>query len=153
MAAFVPPVYPNQFEQTPARGDLDLAIMKSGVIVGVLGGAASVVAGDRVKIDTTNTAPGSIRLVPAIDTEAALGVVKRTSKQSTFAVGDQIEVTFQGGPVVYEVANATITPGIAVSMNAGFVDVVAGGRLAMGLSLDYAVQSGMLRVLTGFVAS
>jgi hypothetical protein len=153
MAAFVPPVYPNQFEQTPARGDLDLAIMKSGVVNGVLGGAASVVAGDRVKIDTTNTAPGVVKFLPALDTEVAFGTVKRTSKQATFAVGDQIEVAFLGGPVVYEVANATLTPGIAVSMNAGYVDVVGGGRATMGLSLDYAVQSGMLRVLLGFVGS
>lgn len=149
----VPQVFADQFEQNAVRGDLDLAIQKSGLLTGVLGGADDLAAGDRVKIDTSVTTPGSVRFVAALDTEAAFGIIKRTSKQATFSPGDKLEVTFQGGPVVYEVANATITPGIAVTMNAGFIDVVAGGRATIGLSLDYAVQSGMLRVITGFVAS
>jgi len=152
MAAVIPPFYPDQFEQSQAVGEQDLAIHQSHVIVGILGGSDSLAAGTRVAIDTTFTTPGVVRFVAVGDTAAAFGVIKRNSKQSTFAPGDQLEVMFAGGPVVTLCANATITPGIAVTMNSGFVDVAGGGRAVMGFSLDYAIQSGLLRVVLGFAA-
>ena len=148
MPAALPPQYPDQFEQGQIVGDQALAIHQTGVIVGVLGGADSLLAGARVKIDTTVTAPGVIQFVAAADNAAAFGVIKRNSKQTTFAPGDQIEVLLPGAVVVL-CANATIIPGIDVTMNVGFVDVAGDGRAVMGTSLDYAVQSGMLRVRLG----
>jgi len=149
----VPPVYADQFEQGAMRGDLDLAITKSGVISGVMGviSATTLYAGDRVKIDTANTAPGMVKFVPAADNEAAFGCIKRTVKKASFVEGDQVEVAFMGGPVMYQVAAATVRPGYAVEMAAGFVQEKAAGS-QVGLSLDYAAVSTMLRVVTGWVA-
>ena len=151
MSAALPPQYTDQFEQGQIVGSQALAIHQTGSVPGILGGSDSLIAGSRVKIDTTLTSVGVIRFVAAADTEAAFGVIKGNSKQTTFAPLDQLEVLVAGS-VVLLCANATITPGIAVSMNSGFVDVVGSSRVAMGMSLDYAVQSGMLRVLLGFVA-
>jgi hypothetical protein len=151
--ATVPPVYADQFEQGAVRGDLDLTITKSGVIVGVMGviGATTAYAGDRVKIDTANTAPGQIKFVPAADNEVAFGCIKRTAKSASFVQGDEVEVTFMGGPVIYQVAAATVRPGYAVEMASGFVQEKAAGS-QLGMSLDYAIVSTMLRVVTGWVA-
>ena len=151
----VPPVQTDQFEQTAVRGDLDLAIMKSGLIVGALGpvsGDGSLIAGDRVKLDTSVTTPGTIRFIAAADGEEAFGAIKRTAKQASFVEGEQLEVTFQGGPVMYQVAGATVRPGFGVEMFEGFVREIAAAK-QFGLALDFAVVDGLIRVITGFVPS
>jgi len=152
----VPPVYTNQFEQGPMKGDLDLAIQKSGVIAGVLGAVAgdlSLDAGTRVKIDTSVTAAGTVQFVFAADNEAAFGVLKRTAQKATFSEGDQVEVSFSGGPVVYECGSTTIAPGTSVAMSSGFLAAVDGTHLVMGMLIDYVVQNSMGRVVIGFRAS
>lgn len=153
MPPFVPQVQTDQFAQTPARGDLDLAITRSGVLTGVLNGVANLKAGDRVKLDSTVTTPGVVGLVAAADNEAAFGVIKRNAKQATFAPGDHLEVTFSGGQAIYEVGATTLTPGTLVGMNAGFLVAADGTHLQMGILLDYVTQSAMARVITGWLAS
>ena len=154
MSGTLPQMYSDQFEQAPAKGDLDLAIMRSGVIAGTFYSVTptdTLAAGSRVALDTTNTAPGNPRFVAVADNAAAFGVVKRNSKKALFAVGDAIEVAYIGGPVVYECANATVTPGMDVEMASGFVQEKSAGT-KMGLALDYALVSQMLRVIIGFVS-
>lgn len=153
MPPSLPQFQADQFDQQPAKGDLDLAITRSGVVTGAVGGASTLYAGNRVKLDSTVTAPGTVAFVAAADNEAAFGVIKRTPKQSSFAPGDHVEVTFNGGPVVYECGSATLTPGTPVAMSSGFLAAVDGTHLQMGLLLDYVVQSSMGRVITGFLAS
>lgn len=153
MPPFVPQVQTDQFNQTPARGDLDLAITNSRVLTGVLNGVSSLKAGDRVKLDSTVTTPGVVGFVAAADNEAAFGIIKRNAKQATFAPGDHLEVTFAGGNAIYEVGATTLTPGTFVGMSTGFLVAADGTHLQMGILLDYVVQSAMARVLAGWTAS
>lgn len=152
MPPSVPQLSSDQFAQTPCRGDLDLTITKSGVISGTLTSVAGaqqtgqVNAGDRVKLDASVTDPGFIGFVPAADDEAAIGCVKRTSKQAAFAAGDICEVAYFGGPVMYQVAGATVTPGATVEQADGFVQPLAANS-PLGIALDYGVESGMIRVI------
>ena len=148
----VPQLYSDQFEQTPVRGDLDLAITKSGVIAGVLTSISGAVqtghvyAGDRVKLDAASTVPGFVGFVPAADTDDAIGTVKRLGKKSDFVAGDAIEVAYFGGPVMWQCAGATVTPGMQVEMLSGFTQELDTKKL-LGINLDYAVQNGMHRVI------
>lgn len=153
MPPFVPQVQTDQFNQTPARGDQDLAITRSGVLAGVLNGVSTLHAGDRVKIDTTVTTPGVPGFVAAADNEAAFGVIKRTAKAASFVPGDGIEVMFLGGPAVYEIGGTTIAPGTPVAMSSGFLAPVDGTHLQMGLLIDSVTQSTPGRVILGWEAS
>jgi len=148
----VPQMFTDQFEQAPVRGDLDLAITKSGVITGTLtsvSGAVqvgSVYAGDRVKLDATVTTPGQVAFVPAADTDDAIGVVKRVAKKAAFVVGDVIEVAYFGGPVQYHVAGATVTPGMQLELLVGYTQELDTKKF-LGICLDYAVANTMHRVI------
>ena len=137
----------------PARGALAEAIMKSGVLTGLLGGVASLVAGDRVKLDTTNVVPGTLVFVAAADNEAAIGSIKFNAKQNTFAPGDTLEVTFSGGQVMYHVGGGTLTPGTPVALSSGYLAAVDGSHLQMGLLIDYVTANAVGRVIMGYVAS
>ena len=148
----VPQMNIDSFEQAPVRGDLDLAITKSGVISGTLMSltgavqADAVYAGDRVKLLSTNTTPGSVQFVPAGDTEDAIGTVKRLAKKTAFVVGDVIEVTCPNVQVQYHVAGATVTPGMQLELASGFTQELDSNKM-LGINLDYAVQNGMHRVI------
>ncbi len=144
----------NAFNNTnPARGALADAITKSGVLTGIVGGADALLAGARVKIDTSITTPGTIVFVAAADNEAAFGCIKYNVKQDTFAVGDTVEVTFSGGPVMYHASSGTIAPGTVVAMSSGYLAAVDGSHLQMGLLIDYCTQYTIGRVIMGWVAS
>jgi len=151
----LPYVQADQFAQTPAKGDLDLSIMHGGIVTGVVYSAnpADVFnSGNRVKLDTAQAVPGAMpRFVAAADNEAAFGVIKRTAQKAQFAVGDVIEVVMAGNPsVVWECAGATITPGLSVGMASGFIVASDGTHTAVGVALDYATDSTMLRIIVGF---
>lgn len=157
MPPSIPTFSPDQFDNsTPARGDLSMAISQTRILPGILT-SGQVQAGDRVKIDTTVTTPGLVGFVAADDDEAAFGVVKRTVKQTIFTAGNEdtnkLEVTFSGGPCVYEVGGSTLTPGTPVAMSSGFLAAVDGSHVQMGLLIDYVVQSSMGRVIMGWIAS
>lgn len=134
----------------PARGAVAEAV-KDGALSGVLGGSDSLVAGDRVKIDSTNTTPGLVKFVAAADNEAAFGTIKFAAKQDTFAPGDTLEVVFSGGLAVYQVGGTTLTPGTPVAFNAGYLAAVDGSHLQMGLLIDYVVANSVGRVINGWV--
>ena len=153
----VPQVQSDQFAQSPMRGDLDLSIMHSGVIVGTVYSATptdTFASGSRVKLDPAMATPGALpRFVAVADNAAGHGTIKRTPQKALFAVGDIVEVQFGGVPAVqWQVAGGTITPGLSVGLASGFVVASDGTHTAMGIALDYATDSTMIRVITGFVA-
>lgn len=136
----------------PARGAVAESV-KDGAVSGILGGSDNLVAGDRVKIDTSVTTPGLVKFVAAADNEAAFGTIKYNVKQDTFVPGDTLEVCFSGGLAVYEVSGATLTPGIVVAMSGGYLAAVDGTHLQMGLLLDYCTINTVGRVILGWVAA
>ena len=153
MSANYPSFSTNSFNNVnPARGAVAESV-KRGALSGLLGGADSLISGDRVKIDTTVTSPGLVRFVAAADNEKAFGTIAFVAKQSTFVPGDTLEVVFSGGPAVYQVGGATLTPGIAVAFDAGHLAAVDGTHLQVGLLIDYVVANSLGRVIIGWVAA
>jgi len=147
-------LYTNQFGQSVAVGDLDLGLMASGSITGIVSPnqsspAATINAGSFVKIDTTITSGYVVNFLQAAQTDLAFGVVKRLLKQGTFGSPYPIEVSLPALPVMWLLANATITPGATVySDSTGqFVNVTASSNKARGIALDYATNGNVLRVL------
>ena len=104
--------------------------------------ADAVYAGDRVKLLSTNTTPGSVQFVPAGDTEDAIGTVKRLAKKTAFVVGDVIEVTCPNVQVQYHVAGATVTPGMQLELASGFTQELDSNKM-LGINLDYAVRANL----------
>lgn len=149
-----PPTFStNAFDNTnPARGMIAESV-RDQAISGVLGGSDALLAGARVKLDSTNTVPGKCVFVAAADNEAAVGTIKFNAKQDTFAVGDTLEVTYSGGLAVYQVGSTTLTPGTPVALSSGYLAAVDGSHLQMGLLIDYVVVSGVGRVIIGWVAA
>jgi hypothetical protein len=166
-----PTVYINQFRQTVAPGDVDLAISQNRFFSAILSPnqATPLVAGARVKLDSSNTNPTMPQVLGAADNEDAIGVIKKTVKRGIFqpnlggsgTPGDICEVAYFAGPCVWEVANDTIAPQdklecVTVTIDSQdypFFQTKDSGKLA-GLALDPAVQNGIFRmlVLSGLVS-
>jgi hypothetical protein len=149
-------LYTNQFGQSVAVGNFDLDIMRTGRIAGILSPnqASAVEAGYPAKIDTTIAyAPGSvINFLQAGQDDLAFGFFAPTVQNFTFAaagVATPVDVAGFYGPVMWLVANATITPGATVynDSTGGFITVTASGSKARGIALDYAVNGQALRVM------
>lgn len=145
--------YTNQFGQQVAIGDIDLSIQQNGALAGILSPnqaspAVTVASGAPAKIDSTITTGYVVNFLQAGITDVAIGQFKRTSMQSTFGVLDVVEVALFGGPVMWLLAAATITPGLTVYQDAnGSVVGSGGGAKARGIALDYATSGNVLRVL------
>jgi Uncharacterized conserved protein (DUF2190) len=148
-------LFTNQFGQSVVVGNLDLDIMRTGRIAGILSPnqGSAVVAGSPAKIDTTIAyTPGSvINFLQAAENDLAFGFFTPTVQNFTFASGVPTPVQVAGmyGPVMWMLANATITPGATVySDSTGtFVTVTASSSKARGIALDYAVNGQALRVM------
>jgi hypothetical protein len=165
-----PIVYINQFRQSVAPGEVDFQITRSGVFTAILSPnqTTPLVAGARVTLDTANTNATMPQVLGAADGTDGIGVIVKTVKQGIASPnlggagtpGDIVEVAYFFGPVVWQVANATIQPGqqleCATVTIAGqaypFYQPIASNKLA-GLALDPAVQNGIFRmfVLSGLV--
>ena len=144
----VPTQNTNQFRPTPVIGMTDLQISKGGAIACQIASSVSgtVYAGSRVKLDGTSTQNGGFPLVVvALDNEDALGVIAFTAKQSGFVAYDIAEIMTNLGPVVYQVAAATIDSGAKVEMASGFVQTKSSGT-TFGINLDYAIDGQFTRV-------
>ena len=143
-------IYTNQFAQSVVQGDLDLGIMQTGSVAGILSpnNGSSILAGAPAKIDTTITTGYVINFLQAAQTDIAVGFFVRTAKQATFNLLDQVQVALAPLPVLWLTANATITPGQAVQNDStgAFVQPLASGK-QRGIALDYAINGGMTRVL------
>ena len=146
-------LYTNQFGQQVAIGDIDLGIQQSGALAGILSPnqaspAVTVNAGAPAIIDTAITTGYVVNFKQAAITDVAIGIFRRTTMEGVFAIGDQVEVALFGGPVVWLLANATITPGQLVYQDANALVVGSGGGAkSRGIALDYAVATQVLRVL------
>jgi hypothetical protein len=148
-------LYTNQFGQSVAIGMIDLDIMRTGRIAGILSPnqASAVLAGYPATIDTTIAyAPGSvINFIQATENVLAFGFFTPTVQNFTFAPGVVAPVEVAGfyGPVMWLLANATITPGATVYSDStgAFVTVTATSSKARGIALDYAVNGQALRVM------
>lgn len=146
-------LFTNQFGQQVAVGDIDLGIMQTGALAGILSPnqaspGVTVAAGAPAKIDTAITSGYVVNFLQAGITDVAIGVFKRTSMEGTFALLDVVEVALFGGPVMWLLANATITPGLTVYQDTnGLVVGSGGGAKSRGIALDYAVAGQVLRVL------
>ena len=141
----------NQFEQAPIKGSLDLSLMSSGVLTGIVSAnqATALKPGDRVALDN---ASGShvFSFVAVAAGAAAIGVVVFTSKKSspTYAAGDVIEVALLTGicPIMWCEALTAVTVMGAVQWAASQT-VVLGTTFQMGLALEAAPAGGLFRVL------
>ena len=147
----VPSQNSNLFRQTPVRGSRDLGIVSgSGCLAMQISPneSGTLYAGYRVKLDPAITAPMPFpQVIAAADNEAAFATIGYTVKQSAFVAGDVIEGLTSVGPIVYQVAAATIAPGAKVEMASGFVQTKAAGS-TYGIALDPGVLNGFVRVAT-----
>lgn len=149
-------LYTNQFGQSVAIGNLDLDIMRTGRIAGILSPnqSAAVVAGAPATIDTTIAyAAGSvINFIQATQNVLAFGFFTPTVQDFTFPAGGvatPVQVAGLYGPVMWMLANATVTPGATVYSDStgAYVSTVATSSKARGIALDYAVNGQALRVM------
>lgn len=138
----------NSFRQTPVRGQLDLQIARSGVLSGQISvnelGAPK--AGDFVKLD-----PAQLGATPqfllATASDLAIGVLTHNVKKDLPVSGDAVEVAGLIGPVVWAVANETITPGEQLESNAnGNMEALAAGKFR-GIALDPGTASQLFRMI------
>lgn len=143
----------NQFQQGVVAGDLDLNIMAGGAFAGVLSAnqdtpAVTVQAGTPAKIDTSITAGFVPNFLQAAVSDVAIGYFKRTAKKALFAIGDVVEVAITAGPVMWLLAEGTITPGAKVESATDLLGVVtlASGK-ARGIALDYGTSGQLIRVI------
>ncbi len=146
-------LYTNQFGQQVAVGDIDLGIQQTGKLAGILSPnqatpGVTVAAGAPAKIDTAITVGNVVNFLQAATTDVAIGVFARTSMEGTFALLDQVEVALFGGPVMWFLANATVTPGATAYQDSSNRIVGAGGGAkSVGIVLDYGTAGTMVRVL------
>lgn len=147
----------NQFEQTAIKGSLDLSMVGSGVITGVVSAdqSGNIYPGDRVALDT---AAGSKvpSFITVANTVAAIGVVAYTSKKSAsnYAAGDAIEVVLLTGKaaIMYCESSAAIDAQAAVEWSADQTVATKSSGKQMGIALDGASGSGeLIRVILAIV--
>lgn len=136
----------NQFTQSPVKGQLDLrfnASTVSGSIDTTSNGG--LIAGQPVKmIDSAGGAPKFVEC--GADTDDVYGFINYNGKNSTFEVGDAVEVSALMGNFMYMEASA------AIARNAKVMIVVSGSKVAtatsgktiVGRAYDKAASSGDL---------
>ena len=107
-----------QFEPSTIVGALDMSIMSTGRVAGVIStGESTMYAGDRVKLDTANT--GKIpKFKRATQSEASIGTIYFNVQKSSYIAGDIVEVQLVTGTdqVMFMQAAEAITPQAEVSV-------------------------------------
>jgi len=140
----------NQFEQKPLKGALDLAIMNSRVITGIVSAnqATALVPAQRVKLDTTaqEFIPS---FVAAGDNEQAIGVILYNSRNgANLVAGQAVEVAYCGGPVMWMEAAEAISAQATVYQTGVTVDLTSATHKKVGIALDGAAAAGdLIRVI------
>ncbi len=134
---------PNQFSQTPEKGDLDLKY-PGGVISGIVAStqSAALVPGQAVRIaDVAGSLPQFISL--AAEATEATGFAVRNIKDAEYAAGDRLEVAIAGSVQFMEAA-AAIARGARVEVEAtgDKVRTSAGTNPIVGWALDKAAADG-----------
>jgi hypothetical protein len=141
----------NQFEQKPIKGALDLVLMNSKVLTGVVSAnqATALVPGMRVKLDTE--AGSSIpSFVAAAATDLAIGTVIFNSRNAANLVaGQACEVAINCGPVMYCEADGAISAQAVVYQATGVkVSTTAGSNKKAGIVIDPSSADGdIIRVM------
>jgi len=142
----------NQFKQSAVKGEMDLQIMGSGVISGVVSEnqATALKPGDKVTVDTAADifVPSFVK---AAYNASALGIVIYTSRKSPSAysadTGEALEVSLLLGrvPVIYLETSAAVTAGARVEYNSSdLVTTYGSSNKAIGYALDGASGAGKL---------
>ena len=103
----------NQFAQSAIKGMLAKDISKSGVVAGIIDGAAY--PGMPVALNT-GAFNKPIPVFTTVSTsEEPFGVIIYNARKSTLAANDAIEVAFHGGPVVWMESAAAIAAFVSAS--------------------------------------
>jgi hypothetical protein len=101
-----------QFSPTTLVGTLDMSIMTTGRVAGVIStGESTLYPGDRVKLDTANT--GKIpKFKACTDAQTAIGTIYFNVQKSSYDAGDTVEVQLVTGTdqCMYMEAEEAITP-------------------------------------------
>lgn len=139
----------NQREQVAIAGQLDLQISRSGIISGVVAASETggLAAGQSVKLDSSNTG-AEVKFVACAYDAVAIGFVIRDIQKSVYAAGDAIQVAGAFGPVMFLVADETITAGEVVEINdsTGYVRAASAGK-KRGIAIDHATVGQLTRVI------
>lgn len=140
----------NQFAQAAVQGDVDLGIMQTGVLSGRISPnqASALSAGTPVNLDSAVTTGKLPMFVAAASSAVALGYLKRTLRQSSFATGDDCEVVLTPAPVIYLTAKSTVAMGAYVESGSDplTVQTLASGK-PRGIALEPATDGTLVRVL------
>lgn len=151
----IPQVNANQTQQSNLVGQLDL---QAGRYAGVVSGRISpnatgpVAAGSSVKLDTANT--GFLPwFLPCAGNDVAFGRLVFVEKSSDPAPGEPCEVAFNGGPIIWCVADLAILPQQVVEDGTdgpNFVNPAGttGGYKQRGVALDGGAQGALVRIIT-----
>ena len=134
----------NQFAQAAIKGQLAKDISKSGIVAGIVDGAAY--PGQVVKLGTGAYNKPVPVFTPASTSEEGFGVIIYNVRMSTLAANDQVEIAFCGGPVIWMESAAAITAGVTVEYaNATNITVqtYSSGK-KIGIALDGASAAGQL---------
>lgn len=144
-----PLINPNAFQQQQVAGDLDLNVAMTGVISGLLSQnqATPLVCGTPLKFDSSITTGRLPQFVAAAQSDLAVGYLKRTMRQSTYAPGDVIEVTMEMLPVMWLTAQGTIAPGAQVESGTDPTTVqTRTSNSCRGFAIDPATSGQLVRV-------
>jgi len=138
----------NQFQQVPIRGQLDLQILTSGIIAGMISAnqATSPKAGDFLKLDSAITAGQYPQFIAAAASDPSMFALSFDVKKASFVAGDIANVTFFGGPVMWVVGTGVIAPGTILESVGGSgtnVQAQSAGK-QRGIALDPCSATGVL---------
>jgi len=139
---------PNQFQQAPVVGMLDLRFNTNTIAVQIDSSeSGDLVAGQAVKIVDS---AGGVPKVIACDADAdnVLGFLNYNIKNRIFVAGDAAEISMFGN-VMFLVATAAIARGVQVVSDVSTIGGVAavsgsGGENIVGWALDKASAAGQL---------
>jgi hypothetical protein len=134
-----------QFAPTTLVGTLDMSIMTTGRVAGVIStGESNMYPGDRVQLDTANT--GKIpKFKAAGDSDAAIGTIYFNVQKNTYSAGDTVEVQLFTGTdqVMYMEAAAAVLPQADVeTVVASHTVQTKAGAHKLGIALDPATAAG-----------
>lgn len=140
----------NQTKILPIPGLIDIATMKSGIITVQVDStqATALVAGQFVKLVTTNTGPYP-KVVAAGQDDVAIGFIPYVVKDASFSAGQKMDIMFFGGNVAFVQATAVaITPGTQLeSDTTGLLVQAYSSHKVRGYALDYFPASGVGRMI------
>lgn len=143
------PLNPNQFNQTPVKGQRDLTNGVDNVFSAIIASTETATLQNGTGVDFVNNAnPLPNVIATAADTTLPAGFILRNPKDVSFVAGDRVEIAGTG-TVIYLEAGAAIARGAQVEYDAseGKVITSAGTNPVVGRAFDAAAADGdLLRV-------